>query len=195
MMTQLVRIAAVCLATCVYLSAASTSSFAQLTSLAVSNFDAVRHVSQFPGANAGDMINNALDDLPATGGVVDARGLGTTAAITSNIVVSKSNVTLLLGVTTFTVTSGVQVLITGADVAFIGVGDGTHFNASAGTASASLFRVNGDRALLQRFKITGNRAAGGTSTAVQVGFAAPDPRRVSHDCRCRKLWDLHPAHG
>src|SRR5438477_355109 len=52
-----------------------TPAFAQTVSYPVANLNNIRYVSAFAGATAGAKIAACLADLPASGGVCDARGL------------------------------------------------------------------------------------------------------------------------
>jgi len=58
--------------------------------------------SDYAGSNAGEQIANAIDDLPATGGTIDARGYSGTQTFASDIFASRlTPFTLLLGNATF----------------------------------------------------------------------------------------------
>lgn len=59
---------------------------------------------QFPGANAGLKINAALQALPASGGIVDARGLVGAQVSSTNIFngITTQGATVLLGAATYT---------------------------------------------------------------------------------------------
>src|SRR3990167_7495711 len=70
----------------------------------------IRYADQFAGANAGAKIQAAHDDLPSTGGTIDARGFEGAQAFTSTLVIAKQ-ITLLLGCATFTMTGGTNELI------------------------------------------------------------------------------------
>jgi hypothetical protein len=73
----------------------STSSDSRAISMRVVD-DQVRHASRFPGSNAGAQIANAIADLPASGGVVDATGLEGTQNVTQNMFASLGNKPLCL---------------------------------------------------------------------------------------------------
>ncbi len=68
--------------------------------------NAIRYADQFPGGTAGLKIANALNDLPSTGGVVDARSLAGVQTIDVNLYVGQPGAkptVLLLGPTVFNV--------------------------------------------------------------------------------------------
>lgn len=64
------------------------------------NINTIRFADQFAGADAGAKIAAAVADLPSTGGVVDARGITGTVAISSTIVLDRP-VALYLGATNY----------------------------------------------------------------------------------------------
>lgn len=95
------------------------------TGVTVANFTSkIRIADVFTGTDASAKIIAAINDLPASGGTVDARGLEGAQAISTSIVIPK-NVTVLLGAATFTVASGVSTAacqLTGACARLIGLG-------------------------------------------------------------------------
>src|SRR3990167_3356535 len=70
----------------------------------------IRYADQFAGANAGAKIQAAHDDLPSTGGIVDARGFEGAQTSTATIVLTKP-VLLLLGNATLTMSGGATEMI------------------------------------------------------------------------------------
>ncbi|HZM78500.1 MAG TPA: right-handed parallel beta-helix repeat-containing protein [Candidatus Limnocylindrales bacterium] len=98
----------------------------------------IRNAAQFPGVDAGEKIANALADLPSTGGIVDARGLGGDQTIGAALTLG--NVTLLLGVGTYTLGAGVTIhLQNGSRIVGAGcsreLGYGTAIRRGAGSAT------------------------------------------------------------
>jgi len=75
-----------------------------------------------PGADAGAQIFAAIAALPTTGGTVDALGLE--AQTFGTLTISKSNVTVLFGVSTFTASTFPAISITVPGVRLIGLGAG-----------------------------------------------------------------------
>lgn len=65
----------------------------------------------FPGATAGDKINNAINSLPATGGIVDATGFTGNQTIASTVLLYKP-IQLVVGCTTFSGSADPLVSIT-----------------------------------------------------------------------------------
>ena len=55
------------------------------------------YAAGYPGANWGAKVTAALADVPASGGVVDARGLTGNQSLSSDLMISKRNTTILLG--------------------------------------------------------------------------------------------------
>jgi hypothetical protein len=86
------------------------------------NANNIRFADQFAGADAGAKIAAAIADLPAAGGIVDARGLEEAPQITSTLVIAKEGVTVLLppGLIAVSANPGIQVQADG--VRLIGVG-------------------------------------------------------------------------
>lgn len=77
--------------------------------LAVSS-GAVRYADQFPGGDAGARIQAAINDLPSTGGTVDARGLAGVQTISTDFGAGLTkSVRLLWGATTFKVKVSISV--------------------------------------------------------------------------------------
>lgn len=134
----------------------------------VGSFNGLRWATGFAGADAGEQIVAAINDLPTTGGTVIADFEGS-QSFPDAITISKNGVTLVLGAAGFVFTAGVSITISGDDCAIIGMGDISHLDASAGTSSTTILTVTGERARLQDFKITGNRVAGGTAQTVSLG--------------------------
>jgi hypothetical protein len=87
------------------------------------------NASLYSGANAGDMIQAAINALPARGGTVDARAIIGAQSITSNLTVGSSaggvhkTVTLLLGNAAYTL-SGAGKITMGPGSQLIGSGNG-----------------------------------------------------------------------
>jgi hypothetical protein len=117
--------------------------YASRTTTIASMDDNVRHASRFSGANAGAKILAAIADLPATGGIVDARGFEGNQDITSNICsgTSKtSQVTLLLGHANFR-TTVTQVCTSAVGLRIIGESPSGAYILSSG--SGTRFTWNG----------------------------------------------------
>lgn len=88
------------------------------------NMGEIRIADQFSGSDAGEKIAAALDDLPSTGGTVDARGFEGAQTISSTITIDKP-ATLLFGAATYTVSALTDLFeITEKGVAIIGMGRG-----------------------------------------------------------------------
>lgn len=121
--------------------------------------------TDYDGATFGERLTQAITHL-SSGGVVDARADTGSLTITGDVTISTSNIHVLFGTSTLTVSPGVQIAVSGDDVVIEGGGDATAFDASAGTSSTAVFLVSGDRVTLRNFKATGNRVAGGTSHLV-----------------------------
>src|SRR5205823_155768 len=77
-------------------------------SLAAKRIENVRYADQFSGADIGAQINAAITDLPAAGGIVDARGFIGSYTLTTTITDQSKPVRLLFGATA--VTSNVQAI-------------------------------------------------------------------------------------
>lgn len=91
--------------------------------------------ADFPGSDAGAKINACVNSLPSTGGVADARGITGAQTISTEVVLNKSNVDVLLGEATFTMTK--RVYIQASSVRLRGGGGGvTTLKASASIAYA-----------------------------------------------------------
>lgn len=76
--------------------------------LNLKSLNAIRFADQFAGANAGLKITAAIADLPAQGGIVDARALVGAQSISTDFLIGITvPVTILLGTATFTVSNGV----------------------------------------------------------------------------------------
>jgi hypothetical protein len=89
-------------------------------------YDAAR----FPGVGAGTKIANAFAVLPAAGGVVDARSLTGPQNITSNLTIPNKT-TLLLGAATFTLSTGVQIILNkNTEIRGVGIGSGSDSSAT-----------------------------------------------------------------
>ncbi len=109
----------------------------QLAAVSGTRFHNVRYCDQFGGADAGARILACINDLPATGGTADARGLEGAQTISATIVLNKS-VTLLLGHATFTCSTGAAFCFTGTEKrAIIVQGSGANETDTAGAAATS----------------------------------------------------------
>lgn len=86
----------------------------------------VRYASAFPGADGGAQISNAIADLPAAGGVVDARGITGTITVGTTITINVP-CTLLIGQATLTGSVDPIISVTSDDVAIVG----EHYSFSA----------------------------------------------------------------
>ena len=127
--------------------------YASRTTTIASMDDNIRHASRFSGANAGAKILAAIADLPATGGIVDARGFEGNQDITSNICSRMSNtrqVTLLLGHANFRTTvtqtctsaAGLRIMGESTSGAFVlSSGSGTRFTWN-GSNGGTVFLLN-----------------------------------------------------
>jgi len=106
--------------------------------------------SQFGGADLGVQITNAINSLPATGGIVDCSDLRGAQSIPSKVTVTKANVTFLFGAATFTLSGvaaiqspfGAQFLVTAANVWFLSTG-GTVFKLGAGAEADCIVFYHG----------------------------------------------------
>lgn len=120
----------------------------------LNTFDNVRLCTRFPGSTAGAKIANCIADLPAAGGVADARGFEGAQTISSTITITKP-ITLLVCAATFNMTAGIR-YSTGFNV--IGCGQtATTFNWAGSTNS--IFKTTdvgtfGARAHFEGFKMT-----------------------------------------
>lgn len=116
----------------------------------------IRYADQFAGANAGAKIQAAHDDLPSTGGIVDARGFEGAQTSTATIVLTKP-VLLLLGNATLTMSGGATEMIRiGCTGGIVGIGgkwtDGE-------TAGSVLQVATGVAATVDVIRIAGNTCA------------------------------------
>jgi parallel beta-helix repeat protein len=98
--------------------------WAQSVPLQTAKLSNVRFADQFPGATADAKIANCIADLPAAGGVCDARGIQGTQTLAGQITISKP-VKLLLGAVTLSYGSvTAPFLIISSGVSIIGLGRG-----------------------------------------------------------------------
>ena len=124
------------------------------------------------GADACAKIVTAMNALPSSGGVVDARGFHGAETCGGVTTLSKSSVAYLFGADViFVGTAGATLTISGSDVTLTGAGISTLFDFSTGIGVNPAFRVTGSRVTIQDLKIIGNRVAGGSSDGIQVNSA------------------------
>ncbi len=98
-------------------------------SLSAREINNVRYADQFAGADAGAKIAAAIADLPATGGVVDARGLEGAQSFSSNPFAGVNKpITLLTGAAT--ITWNTESFFVDLPDDFIWIGHGTTLRAS-----------------------------------------------------------------
>lgn len=127
----------------------------QITSKRINN---VRSCDQFPGATAGARIVACIADLPATGGIADARGLEGTQTIAVNMFSGVTKpVDLLLGCANFQTsvkqTPGSFVNIQGISLS----NGGTWCSKFTATAAITLFEfTNSDGVTVEKIALDGN---------------------------------------
>jgi hypothetical protein len=147
-----------------FLLAATSSSIATTSS----HLD----VSQFPGTDAFAQVNACIAALPAGGGKCDAGNLPATASVSTNLTISKSNVEIDWGASTFAMGAGNTITISGSNVDFrcLGGAAGTatvfSFTSSTGSgtpgvSSGSVVTATGQNLHFRGCSILGNRIASG----------------------------------
>lgn len=127
--------------------------------LDVLDLNAVRKADQFSGADAGAKIASAIADLPATGGIVDARGLEGAQTMASNVTID-AKVRVLLGAVTL---SGAGRFLVNEDCSLIGLGDEATIFSYSGSGSAIVPQTSASltrRVHLAGFRITGTSSGG-----------------------------------
>ncbi|HLH05685.1 MAG TPA: glycosyl hydrolase family 28-related protein [Terriglobales bacterium] len=106
----------------------------------------------YPGADWGAKVSAAIADLPAGGGLVDARALTGSQSLSSDLVIAKKSVTILAGQTTLAMGASRIVVQPGANqFAFLGysAGWGPDQSFTAGgtalqyTGNGSAFKIGG----------------------------------------------------
>ncbi len=132
-------------------------------------------VREFSGATVGAQIQGAHDSprCPASGCVIDVRGVGATATINS-LNITKP-IKLLFGATTFTVNGTMRFTnITGGDVE--GAGQGVTTFIWGGNNSSAMFRlVSVARSTFRRFTVGGSKASPLTAFFASERGAAGNP--------------------
>ncbi len=128
--------------------------------------NSVRYADQFAGATAGAKIQAAIDDLPSTGGTVDARGLEGAQVISTTVTVGSTTkpVQLLLGAATYTVSATILVSSKSSIVGLpAGMGIGSTTGPSmlimaASTNLSSVVKLQDHYNVLQDITVDGNKA-------------------------------------
>lgn len=121
----------------------------------------IQDAADFPGADAGAKIANAIGTLPSTGGTVDARGLQGAQTISSDIFsgVTKPGM-LLVGASTFTVTA-TQNIPSNWTILGIGYTQSVFLDGITGAAANPMFKVtNADQIILEKIKLQGTANTG-----------------------------------
>lgn len=113
----------------------------------LNQFDNVRICDRFAGANAGAKIIACLADLPAGGGVADARGFEGAQTATSTITIP-SRGTLMLGATTLTsaTSPAIAVTVTAAGLSgrVVGIGPQTILNYTGSGHAINILGASGE---------------------------------------------------
>jgi hypothetical protein len=139
-------------------------------------------VSQFPGTNFGSKLQNAINSLPATGGVLDCRCMTGAQSIASTVTVpvkcqilfGASEISIPTGVTAFQVTGGLESGAYGS--VFDGCGYATRFLVGSG---ATAFDIACQQVTVRRLLF-----AFQASNAANRGIVL---RANSHDYRLEEL--------
>jgi parallel beta-helix repeat protein len=126
----------------------------------------IRFADQFPGADAGAKIQAALTDLPAAGGVVDARGLEGAQNLATSLTVDKP-VRLLLGAVTLA--QSAPVVIASDDVTIEGVPGQTLLQQSAPDIDLIRLADGADRIVLRGLTLDGQ------ALGSEVGYKSVNP--------------------
>lgn len=127
---------------------------------------AVRACHVYAGANAGAKIAACIADLPAAGGVADARGLDGAQTIAQDVFSGVSSpVVLLLGAGTYTLSSTQNL---GDEQHIIGLGTNTTLLSYTGSAEAIVFASGTQYSSVRDFGID----LGSSSTAVGIQLDA-----------------------
>lgn len=182
----LVGISAAANAQSVLLSPAGSQKIIQPsgTGLYANVFEQTRYADQFPGATVCQQINNAIRDLPAAGGTVDARGLGPTAncsnpdksATNAGVNLSKP-VRLLLGATTFSWSfAGPLFTITASGCSIEGIGRMGSTVLQPPGGSTAIYAAQGlESTAIRHLSITGQNGSSPSLFAIQIDAATPTP--------------------
>lgn len=148
------------------------------TSLNATVFEKIRYADQFPGADACIKINNAILDLPATGGTVDARAFEGTPS--TNALLNCSGgvnlsvpMKLLLGAATYSWTFSYPIFtITSSGVSIEGLGRAGTTILTPPANTTAIYAAQGlDSTAIRHLEVKGNS----TSTsgfAIQIDAAA-----------------------
>ncbi len=164
------------------LSVTGSSNLGQIstTNLAIQRDDNVRHADQFPGSDAGAEINACVADLPATGGVCDARGFQGAQTAAATIVLNKP-VRLLLGPMTLKVAGNPGVLVASNAVHISGAGADVSLIAQAAPTANVISDTGGFTDLeVDHLRIVG--VAGTVSASPNNGVDVQGATRVNvHD--------------
>jgi hypothetical protein len=132
------------------------------TALKCQSFAGTRCADAYPGADWGAKVTGAMADLPAGGGIVDARALTGSQGLSSDLVIASKSITILAGQTTLAMGSNRIVVQPGANqFAFTGYsagwgpdqsytaggttlqysGNGSAFKIGASTGSTNFIRL------------------------------------------------------
>ena len=132
------------------------------TALKCQSFAGTRCADAYPGADWGAKVTAAMADLPAGGGIVDARALTGSQSLSSDLVIANKSITILAGQTTLAMGSNRIVVQPGAnEFAFTGysagwgpdqsytaggttlqyTGNGSGFKVGASTAATNFIRL------------------------------------------------------
>lgn len=164
-----------------------------LTQLNIGN-TAIRIASQFPGSDMDAKVIAAIADLPATGGIVDARGLDGAQSIASALSIGTATkpVIVLLGVGTITTSATITV---NDGSALIGLPQGmdtgsndtpTIIKQANSVNLASIVSLSGPFAVIQDITIDGNKANNPTALdglLVNLASRAEIHRVTVHDAK------------
>lgn len=139
------------------------------TSSTVATTSSHLDVSQFSGADAFAQVNACVAALPAGGGTCDARNLPAANSVSTSLAVSKANVEIEWGASTFTMGTSATITISGSGDNFNCLHGMTTFVSSANTGSGVAGQLLGSIITLQTGSnlraggcvIQGNRLASG----------------------------------
>lgn len=111
----------------------------------------VRYCDQFPGANAGVKIAACMADIPAAGGIADARGfVGTSNVISVDMFVGiTAPIKLIFGAATFTMTAQQNIAADRVYIEGVGVRGTTILFAPTGNNQTAFKFANGGNIVIQ----------------------------------------------
>jgi hypothetical protein len=124
----------------------------------------IRYADSFAAGSSTGGIQEALNDLPAGGGIV--WGPGAAQSITASISITTASTTLMLQPVALTFAVGKQITVSVDDVSIFGSGDACVLDFSAETGAVHSILCTGDRVRLRSFKMPCGRIAGSTGAAI-----------------------------